>query len=673
MPSSQKPVEVAFAVQPAATAIAWILAVGALYFLAARLGLAILAKPSNVAVFWPASGIGAGLMAALDPRDRVPVVTGIIAATGLANILGDRDLVLAITFGLCNAGEALLFVWILNRYKPASGFENINGTIWFLTAAGGSAAMMAAIAAQTLVLARPESGAFFDIWKDWWASDAIGIMTFAPLLMALGTELRKPWRGNDNLYGPLALSALVLVASIAYLLPPGETHWWSPVPIATLFPFLLLLGARCRPSYAAAGIALSTLIMVWATTKGHGPFGDSNVPLHERIFNARLTLIAIAFCGLTMVAAFTQQRSIEDNLRANQERFEKLAGSAPGMIYSFRIDANDHYSLPYASGAIGNILGLQPRQVAEDGLAPFHHIHPEDLAPLNQSIAVSRSQLEPWQAEFRYQHPERGLIWLEGHSSPIQDGDGSVTWHGFMQDISQRKIAEAHVQELMGEVNHRANNLLGVVQAVIFHTARDANPKDLAEVLDKRIQALAVSHSLLVAGHWEGVQLETLVARQLVFLGDLVGTRITYKGPPAVLTPAAAQTVGMALHELATNALKYGALSNDRGHVAITWTTSPQFELTWTEGGGPTVNRPTRRGFGYRVLVRMAEHQLDAKVDLDYAEEGVSWRLVAQLARMVDPGRDVGTIITGSNFDTQGGVAMSSMRPPARLGEKEVS
>lgn len=648
---SSKAAGYASAKQLSPSSLTWVLGTALIYFLAARLGLAMKAQPSNVAVFWPASGLGAGLMVAagaaapmrlkIEPAisRRLGVAAGIFLATAIANLLGDRNLVLAIAFGLCNAGEALIFARILDRVPDGQGFTRLNGAVWFLLAAAVAAGLMAALASLVLLAVIPSAGTYLSIMRDWWSSDAVGIVMFAPFVMVIARELQEPWRGDeDSLHGPLALSALIAVAGLTYLLPSGGQPWWEMMPVATLFPFLLWLGARCRPSFATVGIMLVGLIVVWATTNDLGPFGDAAIPVSERVLNAQVTLASIAFCGLAMIAAFNQQRTVEMRLRANQERVDKLAAAAPGMIYSFHIGTDGNATMPYASAAIGQLLGATPEAVAVNGVRPFRNIHADDRAAFDQSVAHSNATREPWQAEFRYHHPQRGEIWLEGHAAPVSEADGSVTWHGFIQDITQRKKAEQDVRHLMGEVNHRANNLLTVVQAVVFHTARDADPREFSDVLDKRLQALAVSHSLLVAGQWHGVPAAQLVERQLLFLGNLFGNRIVASGPPVLLTSATTQAVGMALHELATNALKYGALSNQAGRVAIAWSVDDgqQFTLSWKEAGGPPVSVPVRRGFGHRVLVRMAEHQLDAKVMLDYAASGLSWQIVVPVERALE-------------------------------------
>jgi PAS domain S-box-containing protein len=198
-------------------------------------------------------------------------------------------------------------------------------------------------------------------------------------------------------------------------------------------------------------------------------------------------------------------------------------------------------------------------------------------------------------------------------------------------DITERKSHEEQIGLLMAEVNHRSKNMLTVVQAIARQTA-STNPDDFIERFSERVKALAASHDLLVKNEWKNVELGELVRSQLAHFDDLIGTRIDLKGPELRVSAAAAQTIGMTMHELATNAGKYGALSNGAGRLEIEWSlraggASDIFAISWRESGGPLVAAPARRGFGSTVISRMAGESLDAEVELKFEPEGLSWRL----------------------------------------------
>lgn len=219
--------------------------------------------------------------------------------------------------------------------------------------------------------------------------------------------------------------------------------------------------------------------------------------------------------------------------------------------------------------------------------------------------------------------------------------DGKRYFTGILRDISERKRREEHVKLLLNEVNHRSKNMLSVVQAVAQRTIA-SDRGDFIERFSERLQALAANQDLLVKNGWRGVDIAELVRSQLAHFGDLVGSRITLEGPPLRVAATAAQAIGMALHELATNAGKYGALSNAQGEVSISWTIDPEgagerrFSLSWTERGGPQVHPPARTGFGTEIIRDLPAGQLAAEVALDYSSGGLSWRMTCRPDKLLD-------------------------------------
>jgi two-component sensor histidine kinase len=191
---------------------------------------------------------------------------------------------------------------------------------------------------------------------------------------------------------------------------------------------------------------------------------------------------------------------------------------------------------------------------------------------------------------------------------------------------------------LMREVNHRAKNMLSLVQAIARQTAA-RKPEDFIERFSERVQALAANQNLLVRNEWQGVDVEDLARAQLARFADLVGSRMTVYGPTFSLNAAAAQAIGLALHELATNGGKYGALSVDAGHVDVRWRLDGDvFAMSWIECNGPPVSPPKRHGFGTIVMKAMAERSVDGAVDLDYAPSGLTWRLTCPAANALESG-----------------------------------
>jgi two-component sensor histidine kinase len=193
----------------------------------------------------------------------------------------------------------------------------------------------------------------------------------------------------------------------------------------------------------------------------------------------------------------------------------------------------------------------------------------------------------------------------------------------------------------MREINHRAKNMLTVVDAIAHQTAT-AGPEDFIERFSERIKALAANQDLLIRNEWQGVEIADLVRAQLAPFASFIG-RIGAHGPKLRLKPSAAQGIGLALHELATNATKYGALSTDKGRVDLTWRiVGDACTMSWIECGGPPVSAPRLGGFGSTVMRAMAERSVDGVVALDYAPSGVTWRLTCPAANALEPPGNVG-------------------------------
>jgi two-component sensor histidine kinase len=209
-----------------------------------------------------------------------------------------------------------------------------------------------------------------------------------------------------------------------------------------------------------------------------------------------------------------------------------------------------------------------------------------------------------------------------------------------VRDMTDRRAAE---QLLIREVNHRAKNILSVVQAMVQQTKASSCEEHISR-LNERILCLSASYDLLVKNEWQNIPLAQLVRAQLSHFGDLLGGRIVARGPELNITSAAAQVIGMALHELVTNAVKYGALTTDTGHIDITWNLKRvgvhghRFTMEWSESGGPKVAAPTQRGFGWTVLCQITKRSLDAEITLDYAPTGVVWRLGCPASRVREGG-----------------------------------
>jgi PAS domain S-box-containing protein len=269
-------------------------------------------------------------------------------------------------------------------------------------------------------------------------------------------------------------------------------------------------------------------------------------------------------------------------------------------------------------------------------------VHPDDSERFAADREAATDPANPRRSpyEYRVQRRDGEVRWVEVRWLAYFDGDqrerGAASAVGAVHDITERKQGQEREQLLMREINHRAKNMLSVVDAIAHQTAT-RTPEGFIERFSERIQALASNQDLLIRNAWHGVEADDLVRAQLAPFADQVGSRIVVRGPKLRLNAASAQAIGLALHELSTNAGKYGALSKNTGRLDVGWGTEGEtFTMSWTERDGPPVSQPQRRGFGTVVMQEMAERSVGGKVDLDYAPSGVTWRLTCPAAKALE-------------------------------------
>jgi PAS domain S-box-containing protein len=298
-------------------------AVGVAYFLAARLSLALLTKPDGVAVFWPAAGVAAGVLIALGPSARLPVAVGAIAATLVANLLGDRTVGSALVFAVCNAGEAVMTAALIEFYFGSSfNLARLRHVLGLLVGAAVGPAVSGIGGTVGYVLFQSSTAPALTIWHHWFTSDALGIVTVAPLLIGLAATLRNSPSRREVVEGVATLVILAAMSGVIIFLP--RESWATVVSIAMLFPLLLWLAARCRPVFSAAASFIVAFTIVWTTTFGIGTFGDSNFPATERILAAQASILAVSLCALVLAALFSERRQHQVALKENETRVPEL-------------------------------------------------------------------------------------------------------------------------------------------------------------------------------------------------------------------------------------------------------------------------------------------------------------------------------------------------------------
>jgi two-component sensor histidine kinase len=280
-----------------------------------------------------------------------------------------------------------------------------------------------------------------------------------------------------------------------------------------------------------------------------------------------------------------------------------------------------------AGDSVDKIAGLMERQA-----------HPDDLASFIAQRDAALKSASNFDLRFRFIHvSDRRVIWLRLAGVIGRDERGApnrVT--GIVEDVSLERLEDDQRQQLMAELDHRVKNVLAAVQALAQQTAKRTTSLDaFLQTFGGRLKAMASANELLTAARWRGAAIDHLAAAEL---GALAPGQTSWEGPDLFLTPRAANALSLALHELATNAVKFGALSVESGHVSLRWSAraSGGFELIWTESGGPTVAAPARRGFGSTLLDQVTGRELNGDTKVDYRPAGVTVRLRAGPQAMAD-------------------------------------
>ena len=733
------------------------IAVGVVYFLTARLGLALLAS-SDVAVFWPAAGVAAGILITLGRPALPALVIGVVAATVAANMLSDRNLLTALLKGFCNAGEPVLAAWLLKRWvsQPFT-LGSLRRVLDFLAAAAVAAAA-SAVAGAIIMTSLHMAAPFLNVWLAWFLSDGLGIVIVAPLLIACG-ELRFNLPSRNELVegvGVLALLALTTVYVRSY---PSES-WVSVNPGAFTLPLLLWLAARCPPIFPIAGAFAISLSAIFAVTFGTGRLGDASVPLMARVHGVQITVVMVTAFTLVLIALFAERRRSEVELKRSAERLQLAMDAAELGAFSADLVTRNFNCDARVASIHGHSL---PPTTLKDSR---RFVHRDDLGRIDAALAEAERTTGIWNVEYRVVHPPAPsqigeTRWVAVESSLVRDAKGNpaeligvtrditnrkraeqdlvertaqlelagkiagigrftydeatqkmqispgyagiyglpegrpeisreewralvhpddlpgldpiadhalsngetefvlefrILRHGEVRwiesrvlisynelgrpvrrigaeiDVTERKSAEERQRSLNAELDHRVKNTLATVGAVVSHTRQgNRSVANFAAALEGRIRSMARAHELLSFGRWQGLSLTELVQREVAPYAT--GNNTEINGPKVVLTPEAGQAMAVVLHELTTNAAKYGALSARNGRVSIRWSqrrngqSRSHLLFEWQEIGGPHIEAPGKPSYGTSTIRDLIPYEFGGAVELLLAPEGVRCRL----------------------------------------------
>lgn len=334
----------------------------------------------------------------------------------------------------------------------------------------------------------------------------------------------------------------------------------------------------------------------------------------------------------------TERRKIEDELRQARQQLElnderlKMALDASGNvgIWDWIVDTD----LLHGDANFARLYGLDvDKSVSGLTMAEYQsYVVAEDLPDLKAKIAAVFERGGTFFAEYRLDIPGQPLRWVECKGKMIHGEDGRpLRFSGTAIDTTDRKAAEQEKHLLMEELSHRVKNTFASVQAIAGQTLRGSG-QDL-EIFQDRLLALSRAHDVLLQSSWSASTLLSLVEKVLRLESE--GSRFEIGGPELTIGPKAALSVSLLLHEMATNAVKYGALSVDHGKVEVRWNVRDElFEIDWREIGGPPARSPKTKGFGSRLIAMGVNGS--RMTELNYTADGLRARFSAPLASLSD-------------------------------------
>lgn len=328
--------------------------------------------------------------------------------------------------------------------------------------------------------------------------------------------------------------------------------------------------------------------------------------------------------GVGVVAGdITELRLAERRLAESEARFRELANGAPAPTWMTGADGE----IEYLNTAMLQVLGRSGDELIGSGWQ--RHMHPDDLPAFRRALRKAQAGHSRFVNAPRMQRGDGAWRTLQVAGVPRFDAHGAFSGHvGMATDITEVLAAQKRQEMLINELNHRVKNTLATVQSIVRQTLKDSPAaKGTLELLTDRLMALAAAHDVLARESWEGAELSEMAGQALrPFASD--SRRIGIAGPKVRLHPGAALALFLAMNELATNAVRHGALSTPEGRVSLSWTKHDgAVDLEWRESGGPRVHPPTRKGLGSRLLGAGLASELGAPAEITYAPEGLICRI----------------------------------------------
>lgn len=450
------------------------------------------------------------------------------------------------------------------------------------------------------------------------------LMSYEAVLDGLGENLIKAASAREAL-------ELLLKNDVAVIL--------VDVCMPELDGFQLAEMIRGHPRYQSTAIVFISAVQLddLDRLRGYrlGAVDYVPVPIIPELLRAKVKVFAELYRKTRQLEQLNQQleqrvaeRTME--LEATNARLKLAIEAAQlGMwdwdVESGRVDWSNHYF---------TLAGYRPTEIGPSIDDWLERLHPDDASAAREQLQAALRSGEPYRQVVRFMQPDGTTLWCEARGQSETDARGQIRrMRGVLLDISSHKMAEERQRLMLRELHHRVNNSLATIQAIAGLTARTVPDVDtFYRSFSERIQSLSRTHTMLVAENWRRIALRDLLQSEMASFADGRQERLTCSGPPVDLPSALALSLGLVIHELTTNAAKYGALSTPSGRIEVTWeledgrSRPSNLDLRWVERGGPPVSQPERKGFGTTLLNQVFANQADTKVDLVFGKEGLEFR-----------------------------------------------
>ena len=614
-------------------ALVGLLACYAAYLVAAGFGQWMIVTPGIPIIVWPPNGVILAVLLANERRQWAWWMAIAFLGEATANLLWFHNAI-GPTLGyiIANGLEVLVAALLLSRFlKPSElRFSTLAQVAAFLVIGVVAAPVIGATLGSAIDAAIGKNP-FLVTWPRWWLGDATGILLATPLVVsAINAWHKRAWPTGMQLLEAAGIAASLIVIG----------SWLSSDNWAYAFPlFIPVLWAALRFEMRGTALAILLLSLIIGVYEHQGGGAPDEGAFHHAML--QLFIIIAASMGLIVAAVIRQYRKAADELAASNTQLEERVVARTRDI----AEAETRFRATFENAAVGigivdsdgvlmrvnqSMAAMLGYGVTELEGRPLNQFtHDQDVAAGDRAWDELRAnRADQYTLEKRYVCKDRNLVWALVSVSCVRRPDGEIAYGiKVIQDITARKESDEARQLLMREVNHRSKNMLTLILTIARRTAA-ATPEEFLARFEQRLLALAANMDLLVASGWQRLDLEELVRGQLSPFGGTFSERFLVNGPPVPVPAQAAQAIGMALHELATNAAKYGSLSTDSGQVKICWSIDGQdFYMTWRETGGPKVSRPTTRGFGSVLIDSVVTSTLGGEVSIDFASTGLVWRL----------------------------------------------